>query len=124
MEIEKLRPRIPDSTRWRIIGYLEAGKSQHEASLYFGVTQGGISKIWKKYQLLGDVKSKKRWGRPTKVNEEEKEKIIQELQEKFASSKQVAILHNLCKAIILNIAHEKNLNFRYYEEKIFICNAY
>ena len=60
------RQRIPNSVRWRIIGYLDSGKSQLEAVTKYGVSQGSVSKIFKKFKEKEDVKSKKRIGPPKK----------------------------------------------------------
>ena len=57
MEIENISEinRIAESLRWRLIGYLEAGKSQYESAKYFNMHQGNVSKIWKKFQESGNV---------------------------------------------------------------------
>ena len=126
IEIEKnpeKRPRIPENTRWRIIGYLEAGMSQHAAAKFYKVTQAAISKLWNKYQFINDVRSKKRPGRPSTLSEETKNQVVLSLEKPYVSSKQVAIEFDLSASTIQRIAHEKQLNFRYYEEKNFISKA-
>ena len=59
------RPRI---TRWKIIGFLESGKSHNDAAKFYGYHQTAISKLWKKFKEHGDVNSKKRPGRPLAIN--------------------------------------------------------
>jgi len=42
---ETQKEHLPDSVRWRIIGYLESGKTQIEAANYFHCTQSTVSRI-------------------------------------------------------------------------------
>ena len=62
MEIENISEinRIAESLRWRLIGYLEAGKSQYESAKYFNIHQSSVSRIW---QFLDLPRS----GRPKKL---------------------------------------------------------
>ena len=52
MEIENISEinRIPESLGWRLIGYLEAGKSQYESAKYFNINQSTVSRIWEKFK--------------------------------------------------------------------------
>ena len=48
MEIEKSGDAthyIPIEIRWRIIGFIDAGKTQSEASIFYGFSQSAISKL-------------------------------------------------------------------------------
>ena len=48
VEIENISEinRIAESLRWRLIGYLEAGKSQYESAKYFNIHQSNVSRIF------------------------------------------------------------------------------
>ena len=117
MEIEKpTKPRIPIEKRWRIVGYIEAGKSLHEAASYFNHSYSAIQNIWKKFQNLGAVTSKKRPGRPTEITEEKKIKIAS-LSELFSSLREISIEHDISKYTAFQIAHEFGLNYKYFAEK-------
>ena len=50
MEIENISEinRIAESLSWRLIGYLEAGKSQYELAKYFNIHQSSVSRIYRK----------------------------------------------------------------------------
>ena len=72
MEIEKKEDNegsraIPLSIRWRIIGFLDAGKKWQEAADFFKISKGTVSKIYKKFIDTGTVDNKPRKGRPKKV---------------------------------------------------------
>jgi transposase len=118
MEIEKpKKPRIPIEIRWRIVGYIEAGKSLHEAASYFNHSYSSIQNIWKKFQELGAVSSKRRPGRPTEITEEKKIEIGSHLSEPYSSLKEVSIAHEISKTATFNIAHEFGLYYKYFAEK-------
>lgn len=112
----KSRPRIPNSLRWKVIGFLDAGKTQVEAAKFYGITQSAVSKILKKYKETSDVKSKKRPGCPLKLNEEQKDKICKLISMPFATcqsvatqmSKEIEISHDLVR----NIAKERGYYFK------------
>ena len=59
MEIENISEinRIAESLRWKLIGYLEAGKSQYESTKYFDIHQS-VPRIWKNFQEYGPKKVK------------------------------------------------------------------
>ena len=70
MEIEPKKPRINEDIRWRIIGWIEAGGEQKAAAAFYKVDPGSVSRILKKFQESGAIKSKKRSGRPSEYSEE------------------------------------------------------
>ena len=108
------KPRI--SEYWRIIGLIEAGGDQSNASIHFQVVQSSISRIWKKFQELGNVKSKKHTGRPQEIDEKIKEETVKGLLEPRVSLHEVAIKTKISKTTAWRIAQEYELDFRKYGE--------
>jgi hypothetical protein len=47
---KKERRRIPNSVRWKIIGFIDAGKTQKDDANFYHITQGAVPKILKKYK--------------------------------------------------------------------------
>lgn len=119
MEIEEKnsRPRIPNETRWRIIGFLESGKSHNDAAKFYGYHQTAISKLWKKFMERRDVNSKTRPGRPLAITQEKRTEIASALSEPKVSLKQVAIEYDVSKTSVFNIAKEFCLEYKYFNEE-------
>ena len=78
--------------RWKIIGFIDAGKTQKEAANFYHIIQGAVSKILKKYKETNEVKSKKRPGGPLKLTEVQKAKICSLLSVPFATCEPVSKL--------------------------------
>ena len=121
MEIEKKEDNegsraIPLSIRWRIIGFLDAGKKWQEAADFFKISKGTVSKIYKKFIDTGTVDNKPRKGRPKKVRTAGKAEIAMKLEEMHSSARQIAKQMNISQGLVLNIAHEIGYSFKYYEE--------
>ena len=51
---KKKRPIIPNSIRWKIIDFIDAGKSENEAATFYRVSKGVVSKLIKKYKQIKD----------------------------------------------------------------------
>lgn len=95
MDIENQNPNthyIEESVRWRIIGFLEAGRSQIDAANYFKISKSAVSKLYSKFLKYDDVKDLKRTGRPKKISEENKITMIEEVinQNKVLSCKKIS----------------------------------
>ena len=127
MEIEKpqppKRPRIPYEIRLRIIGFLEAGKSQREASSHFKKSRSAIQNIWEKFQKTKTAKSKKRVGRPQIIDEQKRIEIASHLSEPYTSLKIVSIEHEVSKTQSHRIAKEFGLEYKYFNEKYHLNEA-
>ncbi|GFT66955.1 transposable element Tcb2 transposase [Trichonephila clavipes] len=49
------RSHLTDSEAWRVVGRLEGGKTQAEVAQAIGVSQKGISRIWKRFLKTGSA---------------------------------------------------------------------
>ena len=121
--MENIKEKYPEriitvdlTIRWRIIGYLEAGKKQQDAGLFYGVSKGEISKLWKKYQETGTVEDRQRSGRPKKIRTKMKADISKKMEEeKYTSSRQIGAYLGICHQSVINYAHEIGFHFKYYQ---------
>lgn len=108
---------IPESLRWRIIGFIEGGKTQLEAAVQYGLDRKTVGRIQKKFNETGVVEDKPRSGRPKKMTKEEEEKIMKLLSVPNKSSRAVAKeMKTISKSTICNIAAENGYNYRHYIE--------
>lgn len=119
MDIENKDPNFPhinESIRWRIIGYLEANKTQIETSKYYNVSQSAISKIYSKFKKKGDISDLSKCGRPKKISKENKKSMIEELIEKnnYISCHRISneLDNKIGKSTINNTLHELGFDFK------------
>ena len=114
--MENSKKELDLSIRWRIIGFLEAEKSQYEASSYFQIPQSTISRLWNKFKETKTVDDKKRTGRPRKIRTKMKNEIMMELEKPHTSCKNIATKIGISKTSVFYIAKELGYNFHYCEE--------
>ena len=105
MEIESSKY-IKEETRWRIIGFIESGKTKIEAAQVFGYAPSTIGRLWQKHRETGDVKDLARSGRPKTIHSAKKEEVINMLGEEHSSAKRISKEAHISTTSVYNIAHE------------------
>ena len=58
------RRRLPDSLRWRSVGWMEMGLSQADAARRLNVSRSVVHRIWNQYQTEASVSRRQVPGRP------------------------------------------------------------
>ena len=85
-----MRRKISESLRWQIIGYCQGGATQKQAARRFGVSQGEISKLIRKWNQTGGVVDRRRSGRPRKTNQRQDRHLLRlARQNRFMSAMQL-----------------------------------
>ncbi len=108
---------INNDLKYRIIGFLEAGRTQMDAATFYGLHQSSISRIWKKFQTSNKVSDYQNCGRKTKTNQLEQSLIIEKIQKRNSTCEKVAaeLMEESGKTIsrqtVLRIAKAEGLVF-------------
>ncbi|GFW46787.1 paired domain-containing protein [Trichonephila clavipes] len=58
------RRRLPNSLRWRAVGWMEMGLSQADASRRLNVSRSVVQRLWDQYQSEDSVSRRPVPGRP------------------------------------------------------------
>ncbi|GFX46122.1 paired domain-containing protein [Trichonephila clavipes] len=55
---------MPDSLRWRVVGWMEMGLSQADAARLLNVSRSVVHRLWNQYQAEASVSRRHVSGRP------------------------------------------------------------
>jgi transposase len=75
VELNPGPPKMTDSTRERIIGFLEAGGTPAEAARQYNVTISSVTRLQEKVKETGSVKNRPGQGRKRKLSESQADKV-------------------------------------------------
>ena len=82
--------KITDNIKWRIVGFLEAGKTCADASRHYKVTPQTIRRIWKFFKGHGEVSFYNKCGRKPKLSERSTKMLIKKIGERNSTINDVA----------------------------------
>ncbi|GFV32324.1 paired domain-containing protein [Trichonephila clavipes] len=64
--------RLPDSVRWRAVGWRERGWSQADAARSLNVSRGVVHRLWNQYQTKASVSRRHVPGQPRATHAEDR----------------------------------------------------
>ncbi|GFU76446.1 uncharacterized protein TNCV_4067441 [Trichonephila clavipes] len=109
------RRRLPNSLRWRAVGWMEMGLSQADAARRLNVSRSVVQRLWDQYQSEDSVSRRPVPGRPRATTPAE---------DRFSSSFGTKEKNHYCAAARCRpLSSIRKKNLRYYDESRFTMES-